>query len=88
MLGYKQLLVSVQSKELMMSDSIELMKKLAGLNEEADPMQALQMVSSLKTSIEHLESLVQGGRGNPMQVISQMENALNILKQHFSSAPR
>ena len=88
MLGYKQLLVSVQSKELMMSDSIELMKKLAGLNEEADPMQALQMVSSLKTSIEHLESLVQGGRGNPMQVISQMENALNILKQHFASGQR
>ena len=71
-----------------MSDSIEWMKQLAGLNEEVDPMQALQMVSSLKTSIEHLESMIQGGRGNPMQVISQMENALAILKQHFSSAPR
>jgi hypothetical protein len=72
-----------------MSDSLKLMKRLAGLNEmESDPMQALQMVSSLKTSIEHLESLVQGGRGNPMQVISQMENALNILKQHFGAVPR
>lgn len=55
---------------------------------ESDPMQALQMVSSLKTSMEHLESLVQGGRGNPMQVIDQMENALNILKQHFASSQR
>jgi len=72
-----------------MSDSLKLLKQLAGLNEmESDPMQALQMVSSLKTSIEHLESMVNGGRGNPMQVIDQMENALNILKQHFSSAPR
>lgn len=71
-----------------MSDSLKLMKRLAGLNEEADPMQALQMVSSLKTSIEHLESLAQGGRGNPMQVISQMENALNVLKQHFGAVPR
>jgi len=71
-----------------MSNDLDHIKKLAGLNEEADPMQALQMVSSLKTSMEHLESLVQGGRGNPMQVISQMENALAILKQYFSSAPR
>lgn len=72
-----------------MSDSLELIKQLAGLNEmESDPMQALQMVSSLKTSMEHLESLVQGGRGNPMQVIDQMENALNILKQHFASSQR
>ena len=71
-----------------MNDSLQLLKQLAGLNEEADSMQALQMVSSLKTSIEHLESLVQGGRGNPMQVISQMENALAILKQHFGAGPR
>lgn len=71
-----------------MTDPLEHIKNLAGLNEEADPMQALQMVSSLKTSMEHLESLVQGGRGNPMQVISQMENALAILKQHFASRPR
>jgi hypothetical protein len=71
-----------------MSDSLQLLKQLAGLTEEVDPMQALQMVSSLKTSMEHLESLVQGGRGNPMQVISQMENALNILKQHFASGVR
>jgi hypothetical protein len=72
-----------------MSDSLKLMKRLAGLNEmESDPGQALQMVSSLKTSTEHLESLVQGGRGNPMQVISQMENALNVLKQHFGAVPR
>ena len=71
-----------------MNYSLQLLKQLAGLNEEADSMQALQMVSSLKTSIEHLESLVQGGRGNPMQVISQMENALNILKQHFASGQR
>lgn len=55
---------------------------------ESDPMQALQMVSSLKTSMEHLESMVNGGRGNPMQVIEQMENALNILKKHFSSPQR
>ena len=71
-----------------MNDSLQLLKQLAGLNEEADSMQALQMVSSLKTSIEDLESMIQGGRGYPMQVISQMENALAILKQHFSSAPR
>ena len=72
-----------------MSDSLELMKKLAGLNEmESDSGQAIMMVSSLKTSMEHLESMVNGGKGNPMQVITQMENALNILKQHFSSAPR
>jgi len=72
-----------------MKDSLEHIKHLAGLNEmESDPGQALQMVSSLKTSTEHLESLVQGGRGNPMQVISQMENALNILKQHFAASPR
>jgi hypothetical protein len=72
-----------------MSDSLKLLKQLAGLNEmESDPGQSIMMVSSLKTSIEHLESIVNGGRGNPMQVIEQMENALNILKQHFSSAPR
>lgn len=71
-----------------MTDPLEHIKHLAGLNEEVDPMQALQMVSSLKTSMEHLESLVQGGRGNPMQVISQMENALAILKQHFGAGPR
>jgi hypothetical protein len=57
-----------------MSDSLKLLKQL--------------VVSSLKTSMEHLESLVQGGRGNPMQVIDQMENALAILKQHFASAHR
>jgi hypothetical protein len=56
-----------------MRDPLQLIKQLAGLNEmESDPGQALQMVSSLKTSTEHLESLVQGGRGNPMQVIDQM----------------
>jgi len=72
-----------------MSDSLKVLKQLAGLNEmETDPGQSIMMVSSLKTSIEHLESIVNGGRGNPMQVIEQMENALNILKQHFSSAPR
>ena len=72
-----------------MSDSLKLLKQLAGLNEmESDPGQSIMMVSSLKTSIEHLESIVNGGRGNPMQVIEQMENALNILKQHFASAPR
>ena len=72
-----------------MSDSLKLLKQLAGLNEmESDQGQSIMMVSSLKTSIEHLESMVNGGRGNPMQVIEQMENALNILKQHFSSAPR
>jgi len=72
-----------------MSDSLKVLKQLAGLNEmESDPGQSIMMVSSLKTSIEHLESIVNGGRGNPMQVIEQMENALNILKQHFSSAPR
>jgi hypothetical protein len=72
-----------------MSDSLKLLKQLAGLNEmESDPGQAIGLISSLKTSMEHLESMVNGGRGNPMQVISQMENALNILKQHFASAPR
>jgi len=72
-----------------MSNDLDHIKKLAGLNEmESDPGQSIMMVSSLKTSIEHLESIVNGGRGNPMQVIEQMENALNILKQHFSSAPR
>jgi hypothetical protein len=71
-----------------MSDSLQLLKQLAGLNEEVDPGQAIGLISSLKTSMEHLESLVQGGRGNPMQVISQMENALNILKQHFASGVR
>jgi hypothetical protein len=72
-----------------MSDSLKLLKQLAGLNEmESDPGQSIMMVSSLKTSMEHLESMVNGGKGNPMQVIAQMENALNILKQHFSSAPR
>jgi hypothetical protein len=55
---------------------------------ESDPGQSIMMVSSLKTNMEHLEPIVNGGRGNPMQVIEQMENALNILKQHFSSAPR
>ena len=56
-----------------MSDSLELMKKLAGLNEmESDSGQAIMMVSSLKTSMEHLESMVNGGKGNPMQVIAQM----------------
>jgi len=72
-----------------MSDSLKLLKQLAGLNEmESDPGQSIMMVSSLKTSMEHLESMVNGCKGNPMQVIAQMENALNILKQHFSSAPR
>jgi hypothetical protein len=72
-----------------MSDSLELMKRLAGLNEmESDPGQSIMMVSSLKTSMEHLESIVNGGRGNPLQVIEQMENALNILKKHFSSPQR
>ena len=72
-----------------MSNDLDHIKKLAGLNEmESDPGQAIMLISSLKTSMEHLDSLVQGGRGNPMQVISQMENALSILKQHFSSAPR
>jgi hypothetical protein len=72
-----------------MSDSLKLLKQLAGLNEmEADPGQAIGLISSLKTSMEHLESLVQGGRGNPMQVISQMETALAILKQHFGAGPR
>jgi len=72
-----------------MSNDLDHIKKLAGLNEmESDPGQSIMMVSSLKTSMEHLESIVNGGRGNPMQVIEQMENALNILKQHFASAPR
>jgi hypothetical protein len=71
-----------------MNDSLQLLKQLAGLNEEADPGQAIGLISSLKTSIEHLESMVQGGRGNPMQVISQMENALAFLKQHFGAGPR
>jgi hypothetical protein len=72
-----------------MKDSLEHIKHLAGLNEmESDPGYSIMLISSLKTSIEHLESLVQGGRGNPMQVISQMENALDILKQHFDNGSR
>jgi hypothetical protein len=65
---------------------IDKIKKMGLM--ESDPGHAIMMISSLKTSIEHLESLVQGGRGNPMQVISQMENALNILKQHFDNGSR
>ena len=72
-----------------MKDSLEHIRHLAGLNEmESDPGHSIMLISSLKTSMEHLESLVQGGRGNPMQVISQMENALNILKQHFDNGSR
>jgi hypothetical protein len=72
-----------------MKDSLEHIKHLAGLNEmESDSGQSIMMLSSLKTSMEHLESIVNGGRGNPMQVISQMENALDILKQHFDNGSR
>jgi hypothetical protein len=69
---------------------LENIKRLAGLNEMDGPPPAdpIGVAGNLKQSAEDLYAIIQGGRGNPMGVISQMENGLNALKQHFASAPR
>ena len=73
-----------------MSDSLKLLKQLAGLYEMDGPPPAdpIGVAGNLKQSAEDLYAIIQGGRGNPMGVISQMENGLNALKQHFASAPK
>jgi hypothetical protein len=71
-------------------NSLENIKRLAGLNEMdgPPPAQPASVAGSIKQSAEDLYDIVVGGRGNPMGVISQMENGLAALKQHFASAPR
>jgi len=66
------------------------MKKLAGLNEmdRPPPANPSMVASNLKQSAEDLYAIIQGGRGNPMGVISQMENGLNALKQHFATGQK
>lgn len=73
-----------------MNDTLNLMKKLAGLNEMEGPAPAdpFGIVGNLKQNAEVLQSMLQGGKGNPMGVIQSMENGLNALKQHFASAQR
>jgi hypothetical protein len=73
-----------------MSDSLQLMKRLAGLNEMDAPPPAdpFGIAGRLKDNSEALYNMLQGGKGNPMGVISQMESQLNALKQHFGAQPR
>ena len=77
-----------------MSDTLNLMRKLAGLNEMGEPaMEApvanpSMIASNIKDSAEDLYAVISGGRGNPLQIIQQIENGVNILKQHYSAGPR
>jgi hypothetical protein len=68
-------------------DTLEWMKKLAGLKEsvmeegDSDP---IAVAGNIKQYAEDLYAMLQGGRGNPQQMIQQIENGLNIIKQSYA----
>jgi hypothetical protein len=73
-----------------MSNDLDHIKKLAGLNEMDGPPPAdpYSIAGNLVQNAEVLQNMLQGGKGNPMGVIETMENGLAALKRHFASAPR
>jgi hypothetical protein len=76
-----------------MSDALRLIKQLAGLQEmeisametPADPS---MLAGNIKQYAEDLYAIISGGRGNALQMIQQIENGLNALKQTYTSGPR
>lgn len=73
-----------------MSDSLQLLKQLAGLNEMDGPPPAdpYSIAGNLVQNAEVLQNMLQGGKGNPIGVIETMENGLAALKRHFATAPK
>jgi hypothetical protein len=79
-----------------MSDTLNLMRKLAGLSEFEEPtMEApgadpTMIAGNILKSAEDLHAVIQGGRAPQiLQLVQQIENGLNIIKQTYSgAAPR
>lgn len=72
-----------------MTDSLNLMKKLAGLNEMGEDPRAAnysQFVYSLIQTAEHWKAVQEGGPGQQRGLISQMRNIVDVLEQ-ISSKP-
>jgi hypothetical protein len=69
------------------NDTLELMRKLAGLREsvmEEGGSDPIAIAGNIKQYVEDLYVILQGGRGNPLQMIQQIENGLNIIKQSYA----
>jgi hypothetical protein len=78
-----------------MSDTLNLMRKLAGLSEMGEPtMEApgadpIMVAGNIKQYAEDLHAVIQGGRAPQiLQLVQQIENGLNVIKQAYSGAPR
>ena len=74
------------------NDTLEWMRKLAGLKEsvmEAPEPSPIMVAGNIKQYAEDLHEVIQGGRAPQiLQLVQQIENGLNVIKQAYSGTPR
>jgi hypothetical protein len=69
-----------------MSDTLNLMKKLAGLEVtqvNEDGMSAGMIIHRMETNLQDLREIANGGRGSGQGVLSGLQNLLDMLKPMF-----
>ena len=69
-----------------MSDTLNLMKKLAGLDAtqvNEDGMSAGMLIHRMETNLQDLRDIANGGGGSGQGVLSSLQNLLYILKPMF-----
>ena len=69
-----------------MSDTLNLMKKLAGLEVtqvNEDGMSAGMIIHRMETNLQDLREIANGGRGSGQGVLYGLQNLLDMLKPMF-----